>query len=128
MDEELRVDKWLWAVRLFKTRSLASDACRAGKVKIHDMPVKPSRSLKIGDVISLSFPPITRTVKVILLTGNRVSAKLVPQLMEDLTPPEEYAKLEMKREAGFEFRQPGIGRPTKRQRREIEYLKRILEP
>ncbi len=128
MEEELRVDKWLWAVRLFKTRSLASDACRAGKVKIHDIPVKPSRVLKTGDVITLSFPPITKTVRVILLSGNRVSAKLVPQLMEDLTPPEEYAKLEQKREAGFEFRQPGIGRPTKRQRREIEYLKRILEP
>jgi ribosome-associated heat shock protein Hsp15 len=128
MEEELRVDKWLWAVRLFKTRSLASDACRAGKVKINDMPVKPSRVLKTGDVISVSLPPIVKTVKVALLSGNRVSAKLVPQLMEDLTPPEEYAKLEMRRETGFEFRQPGIGRPTKRQRREIEYLKRILEP
>jgi ribosome-associated heat shock protein Hsp15 len=127
MEEGLRVDKWLWAVRLFKTRSLASDACRAGKVRMHDSPVKPSRELKVGDIITVSFPPIVKTVKVLTISGNRVSAKLVPGLMEDLTPEEEYAKLAVKKELDFEFRQPGIGRPTKRERREIEYLKRILD-
>lgn len=128
MEEGLRIDKWLWAVRLFKTRNLASEACRAGKVKMNDQTVKPSREVKSGDVITISFPPMVKTVKVITLSGNRVSAKLVAGLMEDLTPAEEYAKLEKSREHGFEFRQHGTGRPTKRQRREIEYLKRILDP
>ena len=127
MDDSIRIDKWLWAVRLYKTRSLASDACRAGKVRIHDQPVKPSRDVKLGEIITVSFPPIVKTVRVITLSGNRVSAKLVPGLMENLTPPEEYAKLQVKSEMDFEFRQRGIGRPTKRERREIEYLKRILD-
>lgn len=128
MEDGLRIDKWLWAVRLFKTRNLASEACRAGKVRINDQAVKPSRELKTGDVITVSFPPIVKTVKVVTLSGNRVSAKLVADLMEDMTPEEEYAKLERKKELDFEFRQHGTGRPTKRQRREIEYLKRILDP
>ncbi len=128
MEDGLRIDKWLWAVRLFKTRSLASEACRAGKVRMNGQAVKPSRELKIGDVITVSFPPLFRTIKVVVLSGNRVSAKLVPELMEDLTPAEEYAKLERQKQLDFEFRQQGTGRPTKRQRREIEYLKRILDP
>jgi ribosome-associated heat shock protein Hsp15 len=127
MDGSIRIDKWLWAVRLFKTRSLASEACRSGKVKILDQAVKPSRELKLGETIAISFPPIIKTVRVVTLSGNRVSAKLVPDLMEDLTPAEEYAKLNRKSEMDFEFRERGIGRPTKRERREIEYLKRILD-
>lgn len=127
MDGSIRIDKWLWAVRLFKTRSLASEACRSGKVKILDQAVKPSRELKLGETIAISFPPIVKTVRVVTLSGNRVSAKLVPDLMEDLTPAEEYAKLNRKSEMDFEFRERGIGRPTKRERREIEYLKRILD-
>ncbi|MEI6435054.1 MAG: RNA-binding S4 domain-containing protein [Bacteroidota bacterium] len=127
MDINIRIDKWLWAVRLFKTRSLASEACRSAKVKILDHVVKPSREIKTGDVISISFPPIVKTVKVCAVSGNRVSAKLVSGLMEDLTPPEEYEKLKRNHETEFEFRQRGIGRPTKRERREIEYLKRTLD-
>jgi ribosome-associated heat shock protein Hsp15 len=127
MDDSIRIDKWLWAVRLYKTRSIATEACRAGRVKIHDQAVKPSREIKTGDILVISFPPMVKTVKVLLTQGNRVSAKLVPGLMEDLTPAEEYEKLKQKGEEEFEFRMRGTGRPTKRERREIEYLKRILD-
>lgn len=123
MEQTIRIDKWLWAVRMFKTRSLASDACRAGKVRVKDQPVKPSRDLHTGEEVSVSYPPIVRIVRVIALTHNRVSAKLVSGFYEDLTPESEYEKLRMKREVDFEFRPPGLGRPTKRERREIEYLK-----
>jgi ribosome-associated heat shock protein Hsp15 len=127
MEPGLRIDKWLWAVRVFKTRSLASEACRSGKVRILDQVVKPSRELKSGEIVTVSLPPVTRTLKVVALTGNRLSAKLVPGFMEDLTPEEEYLKLKRTREAGFEFRERGLGRPTKRERREIEFLKLYLD-
>ncbi len=127
MDQGVRIDKWLWAVRVFKTRSLASDACRSGKVKIMDKVVKPSREVKIDEVITISLPPILRTVKVITLAANRVSARLVPDLMEDLTPESEYQKLKQNHETGFEHRDRGTGRPTKRERREIEFLKLYLD-
>lgn len=127
MEKEVRIDKWLWAVRLYKTRSVASEACRGGKVKIGELAVKPSREIVPGEVITISFPPLTRTVRVLVAAHNRVSAKLVPELCEDLTPESEYEKLRVKREMDFEFRQRGLGRPTKRERREIEYLKYYLE-
>ena len=127
MDQGVRIDKWLWAVRVFKTRSLASDACRSGKVKILDQVVKPSRDLKEGEVITVSLPPITKTLKVVTLSGNRVAAKLVPGLMEDLTPESEYQKLKRSDEPDFEHRERGLGRPTKRERREIEFLKLYLD-
>lgn len=123
----MRIDKWLWAVRVFKTRSLASEACRSGKVRIHDQQVKPSRDLKTGEIITVSLPPVTRTLKVVALSGNRVPAKLVAGLMEDLTPAAEYLKLKRTREPGFESRERGLGRPTKRERREIEFLKLYLD-
>jgi len=123
MEQSVRIDKWLWAVRAFKTRSLASEACRSGKVKISDLSVKPSRELREGEIITLSQPPVLRTLRVLSLSGNRVSAKLVSTLMEDLTPQDEYDKLKHAREADFEFRPRGLGRPTKRERREIEFLK-----
>ena len=127
MEGGIRIDKWLWALRIFKSRSLASDACRSGKVKILDQAVKPSREVKAGDVISISLAPITKTVKVIALLGNRVSAKLVADFMEDLTPEEEYLKLKRSHDIDFEFRERGAGRPTKRERREIEFLKLYLD-
>lgn len=127
MEQGIRIDKWLWAVRVFKTRSLASEACRSGKVKILDQVIKPSRVLKTGEEITVSIPPITKTLKVIALAGNRVSATLVSTLMEDLTPEAEYQKLKQTKESDFEFRQRGIGRPTKRERREIEFLKSYLD-
>ena len=127
MEQGIRIDKWLWTVRVFKTRSQASEACRSGKIKILDHVVKPSRDLKTGEIISLSFPPIIRTLKVVAITAYRVSAKLVPDFMEDLTPETEYRKLKQPGDANFEFRERGIGRPTKRQRREIEFLKLYLD-
>lgn len=126
MEKGIRIDKWLWAVRIFKTRSLASEACRSGKVKILGQVIKPSRELKAGEEITIAFPPIVKTVKVVELIANRVSAKLVTGYMQDLTPEDEYQKLKRENKVNFEFRERGIGRPTKRERREIEFLKVYL--
>jgi len=126
MEKAIRIDKWLWAVRIFKTRSLASEACRSGKVKILGQVIKPSHEVKTGEVISISFPPMVKTIKVVELATSRVSAKFVPDLMADLTPEEEYLKLKRDNQLNFESRDPGIGRPTKRERREIEFLKQYL--
>jgi len=122
MEKDLRIDKWLWAVRVFKTRSLASDACRAGKVKIKDQAVKPSRTIMVDDIISVSMPPVMRKIKVIALLQTRVSAKLVSNFMEDLTPLEEYKKIELLKDHRFMQRDRGTGRPTKKERRDIESL------
>ena len=122
MEKDLRIDKWLWAVRVFKTRSLASDACRTGKVKIKDQAVKPSRTVSVNDLISVSLPPITRTLRILALLQTRVSAKLVSTFMEDLTPPEEYKKIELLKDHRFIQRVRGTGRPTKKERRDIENL------
>lgn len=127
MDQGMRIDKWLWALRLFKTRSLASEACRSGKIRIGEAPVKPSHVARPGDVVTVSHPLMIRTVRVVALTPNRVSAKLVTAFLEDLTPDSEYEKLRNSNKAGFEFRPRGLGRPTKRERREIEYLKLYLD-
>jgi len=126
MEKAIRIDKWLWAVRIFKTRSLASEACRTGKVKILGQVIKPSHEVKTGEVINISFPPMVKTIKVVELATSRVSARLVPDLMADLTPEEEYLKLKRDNQLNFESRERGIGRPTKRERREIEFLKQYL--
>ncbi len=124
MEEHIRIDKWLWAVRLFKTRNQASQACRAGKVRMDDQPVKPSREVHVMDVISVNKGFICRTVRVRALLTNRVSAKLVPDYATDMTPEEEYARLKLIRETNYEMRDRGLGRPTKKQRRDIVRLKR----
>jgi ribosome-associated heat shock protein Hsp15 len=126
MEDGVRIDKWLWAVRIFKTRSQATLACKSGKVKINDANAKPSREVRTGEIISVNLSSLQKKVKVTALLSNRVSAKLVENYVEDLTPPEEYEELKMKREVGFEFRLRGIGRPTKKERREIEILKKYL--
>lgn len=118
-----RIDKWLWAIRIYKTRTLATDACKAGKIKIDGHAVKPSRQLKLMEVITVSLTPLTRTIRVKSLIHNRVSAKLVPDNAEDLTPAEEYEKLKLMQEVNGERRDRGIGRPTKKQRRLIDLLK-----
>jgi ribosome-associated heat shock protein Hsp15 len=123
MAEEVRIDKWLWAVRIYKTRTLAGDSCRAGKVKIDGIAVKPSRSVKTGDVLVVSIGPLTRTLKVKALIHNRVSAKLVPDSLEDLTPVEEYERIKFMHELNAEKRDRGTGRPTKKERRTIDRLK-----
>lgn len=120
METGLRIDKWLWAVRLFKTRSIATEACRSGKILINDQAVKPSREVKPGDVIHIKLGPITKIVHVLSQPPNRVSAKLVSTFMEDLTSPEEYKRLQLLKEGGFVKRERGSGRPTKRDRREID--------
>ena len=115
----VRIDKWLWAVRLFKTRSLATAACRAGKVFSDDEELKPSRDVKEGMVIQIKSGPIIKTVKVTGILEKRVGAKLVANYMEDLTPEEEYKKLELIK-AQPTFRKKGLGRPTKKERRDID--------
>jgi ribosome-associated heat shock protein Hsp15 len=120
MSEGVRIDKWLWAVRVYKTRSLATENIRNGRVTIGGQVVKASRDVKINDIIVVSSPPLTRTVKVLQLIHNRVSAKLVPGNMEDLTPQSEYDKLKMPKESFYVIRPRGSGRPTKKDRRELE--------
>jgi len=124
MEEIRRIDKWLWEVRIFKTRNQATTACRAGKVYIAGQMVKPSRELHSGDEITLRQSPIIRTFQVIDFPKSRVGARLVPGYMEEITPEEEFQKLKMIREMNFEYRDRGEGRPTKQQRRDIEELKR----
>lgn len=122
-EDSPRIDKWLWAVRLYKTRSLAAEACKAGKVKLNGIPVKPSHEVKIGQKLEISIEQLHKTVEVKELLSNRVSAKLVENYMTDLTPKEEYERIQMTRQYAFEHRDRGVGRPTKRDRREIEDFK-----
>ena len=122
-DKEVRVDKWLWAVRLYKTRTLPTEPCKAGRVKIAGQPIKASRVLKIGDEIEVHLGSLNKTVKVKELLHNRVGPKLVEQYLIDLTPIEEYERLELIREFNYEKRPRGTGRPTKLDRRQIERLK-----
>jgi ribosome-associated heat shock protein Hsp15 len=119
---DMRADKWLWAVRLFKTRSLSAEACRKGRVLIGDIIVKPSRVLRVGDIISLRRPPSVYTYKVIGLVDKRQPAKLVGEYLEDLTPAEEKEKSQHKNLLVFAKRDRGTGRPTKRERRNIDRL------
>lgn len=123
-DKNLRIDKWLWAVRIFKTRSQAAEACKKGKVLIDDIQVKPSRVIKVGEIVYIKRPPVTYQYKVLGLLGKRQSAKIVLDYVEDITPEEEKVKLDMQRFTGFELRDRGIGRPTKRERRLIDGLKK----
>lgn len=120
MSENLRIDKWLWSVRLFKTRSLAAEACRGGKIKLNGESIKPSRLLKAGDEIGFRAGLVNRTVKVIDFPVSRMSAKLVAAYMEDLTPPEEYEKAKQVSEFEKPFFYTGKGRPTKKDRRRID--------
>jgi len=122
--DQIRIDKWLWAVRVFKTRTMAADACKAGKVKIEGQSVKPSREVKLDDVISIQLGAFIKTVRVIGIIKNRVSAKLAVNHIKDLTPAEEYERLKMMRELNYENRERGTGRPTKKERRNIVQLKR----
>lgn len=126
MEEGVRIDKWLWHVRIYKTRSQATDACRSGKVRINGNSVKPSHEVRAGMIIAVSLSLLQKTLKVKEMPAHRVSAKLVENFLEDLTPVEEYEKEKTKRAVGFEYRLRGIGRPTKKERREIEILKKYL--
>ena len=118
--DDVRIDKWLWAVRIFKTRTVASDACKKGRVMIDNISVKPSRTVRVGDIVQVRKPPITFAFKVLDLSDKRMNAKLVSQFMENVTPPEQYELLELNKISGFVDRQRGTGRPTKKERRDLE--------
>ena len=117
---EVRIDKWLWAVRLFKTRSIAIDAIKKGRITIKGVTVKPSRMIKIGDIIEVRRAPVTYSFEVLNVTENRMGAKLVPDFMKDVTPPSQLEILELSKMTGFVDRARGTGRPTKKDRRELE--------
>ena len=119
----VRMDKWLWAARLFKTRSLAADAIKGGKVKVDGNPVKPSREVKEGDIIQVQIEQLHKVVQVKTVIKNRVSAKQVPEVYNDLTPKEEYERIEFMHAYKAEWRDRGAGRPTKKERRMIERMK-----
>lgn len=116
---EARIDKWLWAVRIFKTRTIAAEACKKGRISINGVSAKPSKSVKDGDTVQVRKAPVTYTFKVLQAIENRVGAKLVPQMMENLTTPDQYELLEMNRIGGFVKRAAGLGRPTKKDRRDM---------
>ncbi|MDR0427773.1 MAG: RNA-binding S4 domain-containing protein [Dysgonamonadaceae bacterium] len=117
---EVRIDKWMWATRIFKTRTIAVEACKKGRIKVNNAVIKPSRMIKIGDVIQVYKPPVTYSFKVLDLTVNRIGAKLVSDFLENITPPEQYEILELQKISGFINRAKGSGRPTKKDRRELD--------
>jgi len=117
---EVRVDKYLFAMRIYKTRSIATDACKKGRITMHGQELKPSRTFKIGDKFSVRKGPITYSYEVLQLSENRLGAKLVPDYLRDITTPDQLELLELARLAGQSGRDRGMGRPTKKDRREIE--------
>ena len=117
---EVRVDKYLWAMRIYKTRSIATDACKCGRVKMNGVEVKPSRMFHVGDVFNVRKGPITYTYRILQLWSNRLGAKMVPEYLQDITPKEQLELLELARYAAQSGRDRGTGRPTKKDRRDIE--------
>ena len=125
MDNKVRIDKWLWAVRIFKTRSMAAEACKKGKVTIGGMSIKPSREVRLNEIISIRVPPITRSYKIIDISGKRMSAKLAVDFVKDVTTQDQLNLLDATKTFGFEKRDRSIGRPTKHDRRMIDKLKGV---
>ena len=117
---EARIDKWLWAARIFKTRTIAAAACKKGQVSLGGVQLKASRMIKAGDVISVRKPPITYSFRVLQPIERRVGAKLIPEVLENVTTPDQYELLEMSKISGFVGRAKGTGRPTKKDRRSLE--------
>lgn len=115
-----RIDKWLWAARIFKTRTMAAAACKKGQISIGGAQMKPSRTVKVGDVVDVRKPPVTYSFRVLQAIEKRVGAKLIPQILENVTSPEQYELLEMNRISGFVGRARGTGRPTKKERRALD--------
>lgn len=118
--DEARVDKWLWAARIFKTRTLAAAACKKGQVTLRGAQLKPSRTVKPGDVVEVRKPPVTYSFRVKQAIEKRVGARLLPDILENVTAPEQYELLEMNRISGFVNRARGTGRPTKKERRSLD--------
>lgn len=122
MADEQRVDKWLWAMRVYKTRTTATEECKKGRVSVgpgDGVVVKPARTIKVGDIIHVRKSPVTYTFRVLKLAPNRLGARLVPEYLENLTPPEQYHLLDVVKISGFVDRRKGLGRPTKREGREL---------
>jgi ribosome-associated heat shock protein Hsp15 len=119
-NKDIRIDKFLWAVRIYKTRTLAAEACSKGQVTISGMSVKPSRYIKAGEVFMVRKPPVLHTYKILGLLENRLSAQKVKEYIEEITPDEEFLKLEIARLQRNAIRDKGTGRPTKKERREID--------
>ena len=117
---EARIDKWMWAARIFKTRTVAAEACKKGRISINGAQAKPARMVKAGDIIQVRKPPVTYSFKVLQAIEKRVGAKLVPEIMENITTPDQYELLEMSKISGFINRAKGTGRPTKKDRRDLE--------
>ncbi len=120
MKTEVRIDKWLWAVRLFKTRSIAAEACKKGKVLIKGIEVKPSRNIKIGDVVCVKRNPVLFSFEVLALAENRMGAKLVPDYMKNVTTADQLEVYELGKIAAQNNRDRGTGRPTKKERRDLD--------
>ena len=120
MNTEARIDKWLWAARIFKTRTIAADACKNGRVAVNGVNVKPSRMVKVDDVVSVRKPPVTFSFRLLKPIEQRVGAKLLPDIYENVTPQDQYDLLEMNRISGFVDRARGTGRPTKKDRRQMD--------
>jgi S4 domain protein len=120
MTDVARIDKWLWAARIFKTRSIAADACKNGRVTISGTNVKPSHSIKVGEIINVKNPPITYSFEVLQTIEKRVGAKLIPEVYKNVTDAKQYELLEMSRISGFVDRARGTGRPTKKDRRQLD--------
>ncbi|MBO5297067.1 MAG: RNA-binding S4 domain-containing protein [Candidatus Homeothermus sp.] len=120
---EERIDKWMWATRIFKTRTISTEACKKGRVMVNDVEVKPSRMIKVDDIVKVRKPPVTYSFRVKALTENRLGAKLVPDYLENITPKSELDLLEVVKISGFIDRRKGMGRPTKREGRELSRFK-----
>ena len=120
MSEVARIDKWLWAARIFKTRSIAADACKNGRVTIGGVNVKPSHMVKAGETVSVRKPPVTYSFRILKTIEQRVGAKLLPEIYDNVTTPDQYELLEMNRISGFVNRARGTGRPTKKDRRAMD--------
>lgn len=120
MTDVARIDKWLWVARIFKTRSIAADACKNGRVTISGTNVKPSHTIKVGEIINVKKPPITYSFEVLQTIEKRVGAKLIPEVYKNVTDAKQYELLEMSRISGFVDRARGTGRPTKKDRRQLD--------
>jgi ribosome-associated heat shock protein Hsp15 len=116
----VRIDKFLWAVRIFKTRGLSASACRMGRIMINDIPARPSRTLQGNEILTIRKPPSTYSYRIKMITGNRIPAKLVNEYLDDLTPESEKLKTEIARSGSTILRKRGSGRPTKKERRIID--------
>jgi len=117
---EARIDKWLWAARIFKTRTIAAAACKKGQVSMGGISLKASRTIKAGDVVDVRKPPVTYSFRVLQPIERRVGAKLIPEILENVTTPDQYELLEMSKISGFVGRAKGTGRPTKKDRRSLD--------